>query len=74
MVIKTTLPNYNLSYKTRDLLKDLGNKISQRHISNKDLTVLNESRISTKFFMSIALASSTRKEIGKELIKMHSTD
>ena len=30
MVAKTRLPNYNLSYKTRDLLKDFGNKISQR--------------------------------------------
>ena len=30
MVTKTRLPNYNLSYKTRDLLKEFGNKISQR--------------------------------------------
>ena len=29
MVTKTTLQTYNLSYKTRDLLKDFGNKISQ---------------------------------------------
>ena len=32
MVTKTRLPNYNLSYKTRDLLKDFGNKISQRNL------------------------------------------
>ena len=31
MVTKTKLPNYNLSYKTQDLLKELGNKISQRN-------------------------------------------
>ena len=31
MVTKTRLPNYNLSYKTRDLLKEFGNKISQRN-------------------------------------------
>eukprot|EP00112_Aurelia_sp_Birch-Aquarium-sp1_P012403 Seg2609.6 transcript_id=Seg2609.6/GoldUCD/mRNA.D3Y31 product="putative protein K02A2.6" protein_id=Seg2609.6/GoldUCD/D3Y31 len=31
MVTKTELPNYNLSFKTRDQLKDLGNKISQHY-------------------------------------------
>ena len=33
MVTKTRLPNYNLSYKTRDLLKEFGNKISERKMN-----------------------------------------